>query len=286
MVVQKFNTKAKIILTGEHAVVYGFTAVATPIPLEMSVQIVDHSENCVTQNDDLKNMIAQIVNDDRAVKEFFKRYDLSISSDIPVSAGLGSSAALSLCIAKVVMFIENGLQMGFEYNDKNLIELANTVEALFHLHPSGIDVTTIALQKMIKFNSLQKYSHVQNKSELYIGAINTGKRNIQTKDAIQKLHDERNYQLFKVIGEIGEEFSKALENADYHMIACLINENQKILKTLGCVTQKMEEACEYLLSNDAIAAKMTGAGFGGTVFGLFRSLPNLKHCQVQSKLET
>lgn len=283
---QKFNSKAKIILTGEHAVVYGFSAVATPVDMEMCAVIKEHSEDFLEENHELRNIIEKILPDTKLLNEFFKNYDFSILSKIPISSGFGSSAALSLCLAKIIMFIKNGFLLQNNYDKNELIMLANLIESFFHKNPSGVDVTTILEEKIIKFNSLQKYTEVKNNAELYLAAINTEKRNMLTKDAIQKLHDEKNYALFKEIGEIGEEFAKSLETADYHMISYLITENHKILKTLGCVTNKMEDARAYLLENGAIAAKMTGAGFGGAVFGLFKSFVHLKHSQVQNRLKT
>jgi len=219
----------------------------------------------------LQKILEKFVTEKELLAEFLNKFHFEIKSSIPISAGLGSSAAFSASVSDLIFFIKNGFEV-MEIAKIDKIRLANEIEKEFHKTPSGIDVTTVIENKMIFFKSIENYEEIPNNTtDLFIAVLNTGPRNRLTKDAIASLHLEKNYSLFKVIGEISEELRHALQIADYKMIAELLNENHKILTFLGCVTEKMQEAVEFLHSNGAIAAKMTGAGFGGSVFGVFRS---------------
>jgi len=157
----------------------------------------------------------------------------------------------------------------------NKIRLANEIEKEFHGAPSGIDVTTIIENKMLFFKSIENYTEIiNNTTDLFVAVLNTESRPCLTQDAIESVHAEKNHLLLKTIGEISDELKNAFQIADYSMIAKLLNENHKILQEIGCVTSRMQEAVEFLISNGAIAAKMTGAGFGGSVFGIFRFAEN------------
>jgi len=267
----KASYSPKLILAGEHAVVYGFGAIAVPLNANMSICIDIDRGNSPSIHVTLQKILEKFVTEKELLAEFLNKFHFEIKSSIPISAGLGSSAAFSASVSDLIFFIKNGFEV-MEIAKIDKIRLANEIEKEFHKTPSGIDVTTVIENKMIFFKSIENYEEIPNNTtDLFIAVLNTGPRNRLTKDAIASLHLEKNYSLFKVIGEISEELRHALQIADYKMIAELLNENHKILTFLGCVTEKMQEAVEFLHSNGAIAAKMTGAGFGGSVFGVFRS---------------
>ena len=278
----KASYSPKLILAGEHAVVHGFGAIAMPLNANMSLSIdIERGSIASFIPDTIQKILEKFVKERELLAEFRNKFHLDIKSSIPISAGLGSSAAFSAAVSDLIFFIKNGFEVK-EIAKIDRLRLANEIEKEFHKTPSGIDVTTVIENKMIFFKSIENHDEIPNNTtDLFATILNTGPRNCLTKDAIAALHLEKNYPLFKTIGEISEELRHAFQIADYKMIAELLNENHKILTFLGCVTEKMQEAVEFLISNGAIAAKMTGAGFGGSVFGIFRFAKNKIHTHLK-----
>ena len=271
----KASYSPKLILSGEHAVVYGFGAIS--IPLNANIGICTTIGRGYTSSlipNTIQKILAKFVTEKELLAEFRNKFHIEITSSIPISAGLGSSAAFSAIISDLIIFIKNGFKVG-DIEKINKIRLANEIEKEFHGAPSGIDVTTIIENKMLFFKSIENYTEIiNNTTDLFVAVLNTESRPCLTQDAIKSVHAEKNHLLLKTIGEISDELKNAFQIADYSMIAKLLNENHKILQEIGCVTSRMQEAVEFLISNGAIAAKMTGAGFGGSVFGIFRFAEN------------
>lgn len=127
-----FSAPGKIHLLGEHAVVYGKPALLTTINLRVSVTISKG-----TNTHPLKKTIEPIIKKALKIKSI-PSYRLSISSQIPIGAGLGSSAAIS---ASYIAALLSFLKINWDLNLIN--ELTYEAEKVFHGNPSGADNSTV-----------------------------------------------------------------------------------------------------------------------------------------------
>ena len=130
-----YTAPAKVILSGEHAVVYGKPALVSAINLRLKFNLWE-----VTKKINDKNILLI----SSKVKEYLEKekivfknkfFDFKIESEIPVGRGLGSSAALS--VAAVASFLEFYTEQKFEKEIVN--NLAFQIEKHFHKNPSGVD---------------------------------------------------------------------------------------------------------------------------------------------------
>ena len=133
------SAPGKIHFLGEHAVVYGKAALLAAIDKRISVAISATKEKKVDDLslEELKKVIEQ------AIKRKYKiskipPHSISISSDIPIGYGLGSSAALSAALAFALL-----ISLGVDADKTTVFDIAYKGESLFHGNPSGGDLATV-----------------------------------------------------------------------------------------------------------------------------------------------
>ena len=136
-----YSAPAKVILSGEHAVVYGKPAIVAAIDNRLIFTVNDGKK---VENEENVEKIAEIVkkylakNSKKTSATFKKPYHVSIESTIPVARGLGSSAALSVAGAAAFLEFFSGKARSPEIANN----LAYQVEKIFHRLPSGVDNST------------------------------------------------------------------------------------------------------------------------------------------------
>ncbi|MBI3955229.1 hypothetical protein HY338_02190, partial [Candidatus Gottesmanbacteria bacterium] len=148
------STPGKIILSGEHTVVYGFPAILTAINRRLYVT-VRSSGKSDRRADDIKIINANI-KDDRLVRKSIEVFrenfkidkllplEMKISTDIPPNRGLGSSASLSSAVIGALM--KGILNI---WNPLKINELSFIVEKNQHANPSGADNTIVTFGGLI-----------------------------------------------------------------------------------------------------------------------------------------
>src|SRR3989338_88891 len=139
------SAPGKVHLLGEHSVVYGKPAILAAVGLRVTVTVIPSAAEGVARNDGLDKIIEPIIKKHFKIKKI-PSYQLSISSQIPIGSGLGSSAAVSAAyIAALLIFLK--IQW-----DLNLVNnLAYDAEKVFHGNPSGGDNSTVVFGGLIWF---------------------------------------------------------------------------------------------------------------------------------------
>ncbi len=272
----------KVILFGEHAVVYGRPAIAAPVFQVRAQAMIEpvQSEHVVIHAPDIRreyslsnasgdDPIATIV---RLSCEQFgvvpKGFHLSVQSTIPVARGLGSGAAVSVAIARCVA--------GFysrKLGKQDLAGLAFQVEKLHHGTPSGIDNTVIAFEELIYFVVGAPIQTFRVARPFLIAIADTGvpaPTKLAVGDVRQAWQNDRaRYEaLFDQVGAIADSGRAAMEEGRLDMIASLMNQNQHLLREMGVSSPQVENLVQAAVRGGARGAKLSGGGRGGNVIAL------------------
>lgn len=296
------NAGGKAILIGEHSVVYGHKAIAMALPdvrLQMKLcapdiplESWDHAWSTIVKG---KKYEPEIHIKKLLIKAFEKALSLCkvtdniyeytpqvilVESEIPLGGGMGGSAAISTCFLKIAAQI--ALQKNIineEITMEKQIEFANEIDCLFHFgKASGLDVTAVASDGMIEFIKGEKHKYIKNEKEFWLALIDSQERsetslmvkkvalkleesNIITKDALDQL------------GKLANDCVQNLTSGNLNALAKNLNCAQDYLNILGVSTHKINNIVDVLKNEGALAAKLTGAGGGGLVMGIFESHP-------------
>lgn len=274
----------KIILIGEHAVVYGQPAIAVPVS-QVQVRAI------VTPKPGGKEfrVTAPAIRVDtpwdhlppesplRAALEGVCRTlgvrglpagHLKIQSTIPVAAGLGSGAAVSVALLRAVSAF-----LGAPLTDEQVNALAFEVEKIHHGTPSGIDNTVVTYAQPVYFvkgEAVQTF-RVTAPFTLVIG--DTGLA-APTKDTVGDVRagwqrDKRRYErMFAVLGSLTRAARQAIVTGHPERLGPLMNEAHGWLCEMGVSHPKLDALVQAAREAGALGAKLSGGGRGGNMIAL------------------
>ena len=280
------SAPGKIILFGEHAVVYGRPAIAVPVNQVAARAIAiaeprQPSGTVIIQAPDisLESGLSDLPPDHPlaiAVISVLKRLEiirppafiLRISSTIPVAAGLGSGAAVSVAIIRVVSAF-----LGRPLPNEQVSELAYEVEKRYHGTPSGIDNTVITYNMPVYFVRGQPVAifHVARPFTIVIG--DTGIKS-PTATAVGDLRkfwqaDPIPYErLFDQTGQIAEAARRLIESGRTAELAPLMQDNHRLLQEMGVSSPELDHLVKTAQASGALGAKLSGGGRGGNMIAL------------------
>jgi len=281
------SAPAKVILFGEHAVVYGRPAIAVPVTQVQARAVVEsarHGQGTLIQAEDLglggplseasspRHPLFPLYT---TITNTLSRLDvgpepdltITITSTIPVARGLGSGAAVATAAVRAL-----ALHFGCELAPAEVSELVYQTEILHHGTPSGVDNTVIAYEQPVFFVKGQpiKTLHVRRGFWLAIG--DTGVASL-TKDAVADVRraweqDRTAYEeLFDQIGAIAQLAQEALSQGTTAQLGTLMDENQRLLNGIGVGHPALDELVAAVKPH-SYGAKLTGAGGGGSMIAL------------------
>lgn len=267
----------KIILAGEHAVVYGYPAIAMTLDLEVHIFAkLSKKPGLVFLNPKIDPehksalLFAEVL--PRLIKLLGPRVaelEFQIDSDIPGGCGLGSSAALSVGLIRAVLEF-----LGESRTPNQIADMALELEKIFHGNPSGVDHTVIAQEGLIWFQK-GRFEKIVSKQALNF-KISMASPHAGTLAAVQAVRQRyeqdpiQTTQLFEAISRLTFQMRSAIEQGDLDKIGQLMNQNHELLKQLGVSTSELDALCALALEQGALGAKLTGAGGGGCIIALYR----------------
>jgi mevalonate kinase len=278
------HAPGKVILFGEHAVVYGRPAIAVPVTEVQASACVEPGEagqGVVVVAPDLGRRIvlreaaedeplARIVRVTLAKMKAERELDLTITvtSTVPVARGMGSGAAVSTAIVRA-------LSRHFEFwlTSRAISDLVFQTEILYHGTPSGIDNTVISFEKPIYFVKDEGWEVFWVGKPLLLLIADTGTTS-STKEVVTDLR--RRYQADPAqyaptldrIGEIVPAARTCIERGQDEELGRLMDENHALLQRLGVSCAELDRLVEVARSEGALGAKMSGAGWGGNMIAL------------------
>ena len=278
------SVPGKTILFGEHAVVYGYPAIAVPLNSILLKIIISarpiKSETLIINNALGENLILENLKPDHtyrtAISAILKSLkqkrlpalEIRISSTIPVSSGLGSSAAFAVCLTKAISGI-----LGFNLTDEQVNEVAYKIEIFQHGTPSGIDNSVIAYNKPVFFKKGNPQTFLKLIKTLSLIVADTGVHSL-TKDTLTQVRNNKESnpslvnKLFADIGNIADRAKTELENGNSEALGKLMTENHALLQKLGVSCNELDHLVEVSLNNGALGAKLCGSGKGGNIVAI------------------
>ncbi len=285
------SASAKIILVGEHAVVYGVPAIAIPLADIRAVASVIPGEPGAGLHiaaEDLAQVLPVDVNADlvdnalaytaRLVlkKLNFPPPDITITiqSQIPMASGLGSGAAVSTAVARALC-----TAIGVELSSADLNAIIYEVEKAHHGTPSGIDNTVIVYEQPVYFVREQPIRTLTVGSSFDFLIADTGKGAL-TKIAVgdvRTLYDRdraRTQVILDAIRSLVTSAKIALETGDLSLLGGLMTRNHNLLRELTVSSPELDTLVTAALNAGAAGAKLSGGGRGGNMIALVTPYTN------------
>ncbi|MEO1290636.1 MAG: mevalonate kinase [Chloroflexota bacterium] len=274
------SASAKIILFGEHAVVYGQPAIAVPVSaLRAYAEVVSTDvEQFQIIARDLNNKAITFDEHEPLLKVVHLTLErlgktipdiaIEVRSDIPIASGLGSGAAISTVIVRALAdyFV-------FFLSDEIVNQIVFESEKLHHGTPSGIDNTVIVYEKAVYFVREQAIESIKIATPLKLLIGNTG-RTALTKHAVgdvARLYEDKSTNAKQIVNQIGiiaEKARVALENGDAELLGKLMNENHRLLRDLTVSSNELDTLVKVATDAGAYGAKLSGGGRGGNMIAL------------------
>ncbi len=274
----------KIILVGEHAVVYGQPAIAVPVwELVATATITDgapgHGCTLVARDLDLTLRLATAAADEplalvtRLTLETLgvdpdPDWQIELTSQLPIASGLGSGAALSSALVKAIY-----AHVGHVVTPTQVSSLVYASEQLYHGTPSGIDNTVIAYGLPLWFIKGATPLAFTPGGSFTIAIADSGIR-APTKETVGDVRQgwqrapQQYEQWFAEIGEVVSAARQAIATGDQKQLGALFNHNQQLLEQLGVSSTPLAKLIAAARTAGAVGAKLSGGGRGGNVIAL------------------
>ena len=276
----------KIILFGEHFVVYGLPSIVSATGAYTTANVKVVKGNGWAVNDQrpatpgykeqkyiqAMQSIANVINHLKVDIEN-QRLEISFAGDLIAASGVGASAAQCTSLARALSATFN-----LDLDDEKINEAAYEGEKAYHGTPSGIDNTASTYGGLIWFvrnlgAGKNTMDLLQSPRKMLIVIANSGITTSTTEVVadVRRLREENPEKIEKIFGEyrkLAEAAKKALLKGDIATIGNLMNQNHKMLQQITVSGEINDELVGIALENGAIGAKLTGTGRGGLVIGL------------------
>lgn len=283
------QSHAKAILMGEHSVVYGEPAIAIPlVNINMTVTVdVRHDKQQLIKSRYYAGSLSDLAGNYEGVRQLIMvlldRFDantlgfeITFDSQIPQERGMGSSAATSIAVIRAFY---NLFEEPLDSN--TLIKLANIEESITHGSPSGIDTATSSSEDPIFFIKNKEVTPFKINIPGYLVISDTGIMG-QTGlavSAVRRLFEEEPSKTRRLISNLGEAATaakKALQTGDITTLGKLMSQAHISLRALGVSHPHLETLVKTAMEMNALGAKLTGSGIGGSIIALAKDLTDAK----------
>lgn len=286
---------------GEHAVVYGRPAIAVPVNQvkaravisanprgakgEIRIQAPDIDLDTILSELPADHPLAQVIHETLHELEVNlpPACTIRITSNIPMAAGMGSGAAVSVATIRALSAF-----LGKLLPDERISTLTYGIEKIYHGTPSGIDNTVVTYGLPVGFVRQIKSDNSASASHLALEAridllqvpvpftIVIGDTGVPSPTATVVGEVRRQWQaapdqyeqLFDEVGQVSMDARQAIEGGHPEALGPLMNENHRLLQQLDVSSPELDHLVETARLSGALGAKLSGAGWGGNMIAL------------------
>ncbi len=274
------KASGKIILMGEHAVVYGQPAIAMPFSaVEIVSQVSKKGDALFVSCAFYEGLVHQMPKVWESLKHAirFSLYrigaptdpaiHIEIRSSIPAERGMGSSAAVAVAVARSLFAFYQK-----ELTDQELWEIVQSSEKIVHGNPSGIDALTTSGKSPIYFVKGQTIEAISLRLDAYLVVADTGITG-NTHQAISDVarlvaENPEAETWIEELGQLTQATRDALAKGQVGVLGDLMNQAQTYLQKLGVSMDALDEYVTISRQQGALGAKLTGGGRGGCMIAL------------------
>jgi mevalonate kinase len=281
----KASAPGKIILFGEHAVVYNRPALAVPVTqVQVDVEVLDSDSQGVHIDAPIVNLHGELetLPADHAIGSVILKVfstlgisnppsiKVNITSTIPVAAGLGSGAAVSVALIRALSSF-----LSKPFTDEQVNNMVFEIEKLHHGTPSGIDNTVITFSKPVYFIKGQSIETFKTGKPFAIIIADTGvpaptKESVGDVRRLWQEDPKKIEAIFDQIAQVSLAARRVIENGNPEQLGPLMDQNHGLLQQLTVSSAELDKLVTAARNAGALGAKLSGGGRGGNMIALIK----------------
>ena len=277
----KASAPGKVILFGEHFVVYGVKAILCAINKRVTVTAENIESKIITIKSNIGDLELEpnksISEIGSPLKPFYYLANkmiqnqntgikITIESEIPLGVGLGSSSACCVAGAAAISRLYS------DTSKEKILELAIEAEKTIFQNTSGADCTVCTYGGIMEYNKENGFTKIKSEPNFHLVIANSNIEHstelvVKEVKSFKEKNEEEFLKLCSDETNLIEDVLKLLEENNTKELGEKINQNQKYLEAIGISNKKIQEMISIGMKS-SFGAKITGAGGGGCIFAL------------------
>ena len=277
----KASAPGKVILFGEHFVVYGIKSILCSINKRVTVTAEKTNERKISINSEIGKLVLEPnesiseINSplkpfyylaNKAIKDQNIGLKIQIESEIPLGAGLGSSSAC--CVAGAAAIFK----LFGEISKEKILEIAIEAEKTIYQNTSGADCTVSTYGGLMEYDKNNGFRKIEDEPNFQLVIANSNiEHSTETMVSRVKEFENKNKEKFHELSNLESnlvnDVLKLIKENKIKEIGGKINQNQKFLEEIGISNEKLEDMIK-IGQTSSYGAKITGSGGGGCIFAL------------------
>lgn len=278
----------KIILFGEHAVVYGHPAIAAPVTQVRATATVQPNPGAgihlvLPDLGRMQSLLEAAADDALALAIHLVQkaadlpdlpeFSLAVTSTIPIASGLGSGAAVTAAAVRALALFLNRPDLA---QNEQVSTLTYEVERIHHGTPSGIDNTVVSYEQPVYFVRQQPHNRiepfaVQTPLRFLVGDTGVGSPTKLAVGDVRRQWEQSPAKfntLFAGCGRIADLARVAIEQGQLIRLGELMGENHALLQEMTVSSVALDKLVAAACEAGALGAKLSGGGRGGNMIAL------------------